>query len=591
MRVLKSAPNGTGGGFFARTFSLHFAAVDGSIVVRIQPSEIHPMRTVLVVFVALLTCNSLALGQSKEVPGIGWHATGKQGAVSAGGAEAVAAGLATLKAGGNAIDGAVATIFAMTVTESDRTCFGGEVPFVIYDAKRNVVEVVCGLGTAPRLATREYFANKKGGIPGSGLMPAAIPALVDGCLTALDRYGTITFADAIKPTLVLLDRKEKPWHSDLARTIRRMIDAEKQSPNDRKRGLRLVADFFYRGPLAKELDQWMRDNGGLIRYTDLATHVTRVEDPASANYRGHTVYKCGFWNQGPYLLQTLQMLEGYDLKAMGHNRPDTIHVMTEAMKLALADRDVYYADPLFADVPAEALLSKKYADLRRPLIDMKKASQTRQPGDPHNFKALLDQLPAEGLGGDGGKDTTSCVVADKFGNIVAATPSGFAGVTAGKTGVTLGVRLQSFNIWKGHPNCIEPGKRPRITLSPGLVFKDGKPILAFSAAGGDQQDQTALQVIINHIDFGMEPKDAVTAPRFATNHLLGSFRQTPPVLGSLLLYPEFPKATFDDLTARGHKITTSKRFFAEPSVITIDQKTGVMRVAGDPRPKRHAAAY
>jgi gamma-glutamyltranspeptidase/glutathione hydrolase len=291
------------------------------------------------------------------------------------------------------------------------------------------------------------------------------------------------------------------------------------------------------------------------------------------------------------LLQTLQLLEGFDLKKMGHNRPDTIHVMSEAMKLALADRDVYYADPLFVDVPSEALLSKKYVDLRRPLIDMKKASQVRRPGDPRNGKALLDRPPAEGNGGSDAKDTTSCVVADKFGNVVAATPSGFAGVTAGKTGVTLGVRLQSFNIWKGHPNCIEPGKRPRITLSPGLVFKDGKPILAFSAAGGDMQDQTALQIIVNHIDFGMEPKDAVTAPRFATRHHLGSFRQTPPELGSLLLYPEFPKATRDDLAARGHKITESKRFFAEPSVIAIDHKTGIMRVAGDPRPKRHAAAY
>ena len=309
----------------------------------------------------------------------------------------------------------------------------------------------------------------------------------------------------------------------------------------------------------------------------MATHVTRIEDPLSVDYRGHTVYKCGVWNQGPYLLQTLRLLEGYDLKAMGHNRPDTIHVMAEAMKLALADRDVYYADPLFVDVPAEALLSKKYADLRRSLIDMKKASQVRQPGDPRNGKALLDHPPAEGSGGDASRDTTTCVVADKFGNVVAATPSGFDGVVAGKTGVTLGTRLQSFNLWKGHPNCIEPGKRPRITLTPGLVFKDGKPILAVSVAGGDLQDQTALQ--------------AVTAPRFATKHHLGSFRQTPPELGSLFLYPEFARTTFADLTARGHKITTSMKHFAEPCVITIDQKTGVLRAAGDPRAKRHSAAY
>jgi gamma-glutamyltranspeptidase / glutathione hydrolase len=565
-------------------------------VVTFESIEIHAMRTVVFALFALILCSTPAPGQGKKHKknphaDLGWEATGKQGAVCAGGSEAVAAGLAILKNGGNAVDGSAATIFALSVTDSERFCFGGEVPIMVYDAKRNVVELLCGLGPAPRLATREYFEKRKDGIPAKGVESAAVPGMVDGCLTSLDRYGTITFADAVQPTLAILDRHEKPWHVDLARTIRRMIEAEKASPNDRKRGLRLVADFFYRGPLARELDAWCRENGGLIRYTDLATHVTRIEDPLSVDYRGHTVYKCGVWNQGPYLLQTLRLLEGFDLKAMGHNRPDTVHVMSEAMKLALADRDVYYADPLFVDVPTEALLSKKYADLRRPLIDMKMASQVRQPGDPRNGKALLEKPPLEaGIGGLA-QDTTTCVVADKFGNVVAATPSGFSGVVAGKTGVTLGTRLQSFNIWKGHPNCIEPGKRPRITLTPGLVFKDGKPVLAISVAGGDLQDQTALQVIVNHLDFGMEPKEAVTAARFATNHHLGSFRQTPPQLGSLLLYPDFEKATFADLSARGHKITTSKKHFAEPSVIAIDQKTGVLRAAGDPRAKRHAAAY
>jgi gamma-glutamyltranspeptidase/glutathione hydrolase len=193
--------------------------------------------------------------------------------------------------------------------------------------------------------------------------------------------------------------------------------------------------------------------------------------------------------------------------------------------------------------------------------------------------------------GDPAQDTTTCVVADKFGNVVAATPSGFYGALAGKTGVYLGTRLQSFNIWKGHPNCIEPGKRPRITLTPGMVFKDGKPILAVSVAGGDGQDQAALQVIVNHLDFGMNPAEAVTAPRFGTKHHLGSFRQAPPELGSLILYPEFGKNTFDDLAARGHKISRPKAHLWNPSVITIDHQSGIIRAAGDPRAKRHAAAY
>src|SRR5262249_14886311 len=157
-----------------------------------------------------------------------------------------------------------------------------------------VVEVVCGQGTAPRLATREHFAQK-GGIPGRGIEPAAVPGALDACLTVLDRYGTRTFAEAVAPALRLLDRGERPWHADLARTVRPLVDVEKQSPTDRRRGLRLVADYFYRGPIAREIDAWSRANGGLIRYTDLATHVTRVEEPVSAEYRGHTVYKCGVW--------------------------------------------------------------------------------------------------------------------------------------------------------------------------------------------------------------------------------------------------------------------------------------------------------
>jgi gamma-glutamyltranspeptidase/glutathione hydrolase len=544
------------------------------------------MPRILLGFVfALLTTPTLRADE------IGWQASGKQGAVAAGGKEAVAAGIAILQKGGNAVDASVATIFALSVTDSERFCFGGEVPIMVYDAKRNVVEVLCGLGTAPKLATQEYFA-KRGGIPAKGsAASAAVPGLLDGCITALDRYGTITFADAAEPALALLDRHEKSWHADLARTIRRLIDAERASPNDRRRGLRHVADAFYRGAIARELDAWCRNNGGLIRYTDLATHVTRIEDPLSVDYRGYQVFKCGVWTQGPYLLQTLRLLDGFDLKAMGQNRPDTVHVMAEALKLALADRDVYYADPLFANVPTDSLLSRSYAELRRPLIDMKKASRARQPGDPGNGKALLAKPPLETGAGGPDRDTTTCVVADRFGNVVAATPSGFHGVVAGKTGVFLGTRLQSFNLWKGHPNCIEPGKRPRITLTPGIVFKDGKPVLAISVAGGDLQDQTALQVMVNILDFGMTPAEAVTSPRFATKHHLGSFLQTPPELGSLLLNPDFAKTTIDDLAARGHKITIFPKHLADPSVIVIDQKTGMMRAAGDPRAKRHSAAH
>ncbi len=308
-------------------------------------------RCVPVLFaVATIFLSSSTPAPAQEKPVGTWQASGSHGAVAAGGNDAVEAGLTVLKNGGNAADAAVATILALSVTDSKSFCFGGEVPILVYDARRGVVEVLSGQGEAPRLATRDYFV-KHGGIPGKGVEPAAVPAALDACLTALDRYGTRTFAEVAAPTLRLLDRHKAEWHADLARTVRRLIEAEQASPKDRRRGLRLVADCFYRGPIARELDEWCRDNGGLIRYTDLATHVTRVEDPVSVDYRGCTVCKCGPWTQGPYLLESLRLLEGFDLKATGHNRPDAVHVTVEAMKLGLADRDVYYADPLFVSVP------------------------------------------------------------------------------------------------------------------------------------------------------------------------------------------------------------------------------------------------
>lgn len=534
---------------------------------------------------------SLALTATASAQDRGtWKASGTHGAVAAGGQGAVDAGIATLKAGGNAADAAAATILALSVTDSGSFCFGGEVPILVYDAKRGVVEVLVGLGEAPKLATREHFV-KRGGIPGEGIEAAAVPGAFDAVLTCLDRYGTKTFAEVVAPTLALLDKGSKGWHSDLARTIRRLIDAEKEAAGDRRRGLRLVADYFYRGPIAREIDEWSRHNGGLIRYSDLAKHRTPVEDPVAADYRGYTVCKGGVWTQGPYLLETLQLLEGFDVKSMGPNRPDTVHTAVEALKLGLADRDTYYADPYFQDVPLKALLSPKYAEARRALIDSKHASLQQRPGDPVHDKVLLDHPdPRIGQGGPA-KDTTTCVVADDQGNVVAATPSGFTGALAGKTGVWLGSRLQSFNNWAGHPNCIEPGKRPRITLTPTIVLKDKRPVYAVSVAGGDEQDQATLQLLMDAIDFGMSPADAVSTPRFGTNHHLGSFRQKPPELGSLLLTPGHDPSLAKELEARGHKVTLARGMLSAPVILKLDPATGQKDAAGDPKARRHAGAY
>ena len=419
-----------------------------------------------------------------------------------------------------------------------------------------------------------------------------MPGALDACLTALDRYGTLSFAVTAEPALKILDRHTSGWQADLARTLRRLVEAEKASGGDRRRGLRLVADCFYRGPIAREINAWSCQHGGLLRYTDLATHVTRIEEPVAIEYRGLTVCKCGPWTQGPYLLQTLRILEKFDLKSMGHNRPDYVHALVEAMKLALADRDTYYGDPLFADVPLQKLLSPEYARLRRPLIDMTRASLEQRPGDPVGGRSLLGRVPeAYRIPAGGIHDTTTCLVADRDGNVVAATPSGWAGVLAGRTGVILGSRLRSFNTWPGHPDCIEPGKRPRNTLTPTLVLRDGRPVAAVSVAGGDQQDQVTLQLLLSHIEFGLAPAEAVTATRFITNHCIGSFNQTPPQLGSLLVYESLGKETINQLSARGHQVRVEKPPFGHPVMITIDPQTGQKQAAGDPKAGRHARAY
>lgn len=518
-----------------------------------------------------------------------WQDEGIRGVVVAGGAEAVDAGMAMLTSGGNAADAAAATIFALTVTDAQQVCFGGEVPILVYDAKRKVVEVLCGQGTAPRLATREFFA--KDGIPASGITPAAVPALLDVCLTLLDRYGTKTFAEAIQPTLQILDRREHDWHPQLATTLRRLTAAERESPHDRSRGLRFVADYFYRGPIARELETWSQASGGLLRYSDFATHVTRVEEPVIANYRGYTIYKCGAWTQGPYLLQTLQLLEGFDLRSLPQNSPEAVHLSIEALKLGLADRDVYYADPLFASVPLRELLSPRYADMRRPLIDPAHASLVQRPGDPRSGKPLLDAAAVRAGLGNAANDTTTCLAADGAGNFIAATPSGWTGVLAGETGIWLGSRLQSFNTWEGHVNCIEPGKRPRITLTPTLVLKDGVPVIAVSVAGGDGQDQVTLQMLTNLIDFGLSPSESVTRPRFVTNHFTSSFRQAPPELGSLKLNPDIGEATIAELKNRGHKVQLQTGAIWHPTVVTRDPQTKLFRGAGDPKAIRHARAF
>ncbi|MFC1738874.1 gamma-glutamyltransferase family protein [Planctomycetota bacterium] len=550
------------------------------------------MRTsMLISFIVIVLLSSSTILQAEE---INWRAEGRNGALVAGDKEAVEVGLEIFKKGGNAIDVTAATILALTVTDYRKYfCFGSEVPIIVYDAKRGVVEVLCGQGPAPELATREHFMSQ-GNTASRGIESWTVPGVLDACLTALDRYGTMRFVDVSAPMLRILDRHEEDWHARFAKTVRRLVEAEKGA-RDRKRGLRLVADYFYRGPIAREIDEWSRENGGLIRYSDLARYMTRIEEPITVNYRGYTVYKCGPWSQGPVMLQALQLLEGYDLAQMGHSSADFLHVVAESMKLAYADRDAHYGDPLFSDVPMDELLSAEYTQMRRELIDMQRASVIQQPGDPLAGKAILEGYkPLWGSGESEKNDTSICIVADRWGNMVASTPSGNGvpdGHEVGSNGVKMGNRMLCFNIWEGHPNCVEPGKRPRTTLTPTLVLKDGKPVLVANVAGGDLQDQSSLQMLINHLDFGMDPAQCVTSVPLSTGHMVGSFGQGAADLGSLGVRTEVSEDVVEELKARGHKVQLGA-WGSHDAILTIDPESGLIRAAGyseDYRPR--AGAY
>ena len=529
---------------------------------------------------------------------ISWKASGKGGAVAAGHGDAVAAGIRLLDAGGNAADAAAATLLALSVTDYGMFAIGGEIPLLIYDAKKEEVKVLSGLGRAPldQAAIDWYNTN---GIPGTGSMKAApTPGAVHLCITALELYGTKSFEEAVTPTLELLDAGSERWHAPLAVTFRKLVEAEQKATGSREARLAAARDRFYKGDVADELEAWYIATGSFLRKKDLAAHVTRLEDPVSVDYRGYTVYKCSTWTQGPSLCQTLRLLEGFNLKKMGHLSADYIHTLTEALKLGFADRDEYYGDPLFADVPLKALFSREYAKIRRALIDNTKASLERRPGDPYHMKPLKGMMQAENhTDRFPVSDTTTCVVADRWGNVVAATPScNLSGNLPGPSGVNTGNRLRSLNTTPGHPNRIEPGKRPRITLTPTLVTKNGKPVIAISVAGGDLQDQTTLNVLLNHIEFGMLPDNAVTAPRFNTDHHQDSFNPARDrdkafvKAGSLRVHSGVRKQVQEDLRDRGHDLTTTDSFIARPVMLYINQENGLIHAAGDPAAARHAAA-
>jgi gamma-glutamyltranspeptidase / glutathione hydrolase len=548
------------------------------------------MRKIISIsYASLLLVAPCAWPQATKIP-LPTHgpsvASGKQGVVVSGRPAATAAGVKILEQGGNAADAGAATLLALSVTYVGAFCVGGEVPILVYNAGQKNVKLLEGQGEAPRdpKAIAWYMQH---GIPDGDVKAAAVPSTIDAIVTLLKLYGTKSFEEVVQPTLAILDAGGPTWYidtgsgkkfetgvhwqGDMAVTFRKLVEAEKTAKGTRQQKLQAVSDRFYRGDIADELEAWYVEKGGFLRKADLAAHKTPVVVPLTTTYRGYTVYKAGPLTQGPYLLQTLRLLEGFDLKKMGFNSADYIHTVIEAEELGFADRDEYYGDPNFAKVPMKQLLSDQYTTMRRALIDPEKASVDLRPGDPYNMKPTK---PATVTGPWHGGTTVMCVT-DKFGNVIAATPSGLsstAGV-AGRTGIIHGSRLSSLNTFKGTPDVIEPGKRPRITLSPTLLFHENQPVMAISVAGGDQQDQAAIQVILNYVDFGMEPEEAFKAPRFSTEHFISSFGQEGAKLGSLSVPASLPEDVQANLKARGHVVATGRGGVGGVALIGIDPKT------------------
>lgn len=579
---------------------------------------------------------------------------GTRGVVAGGNPLVAEAGLRMLHRGGNAVDAGVAAVFAGSVIEFSHFAFGGEVPVIIKMANKNVI-TINGQGTAPQLATREFFENraadevksgasgrndnKPGLIPSTGPLAATVPGVLDAMIVALDNYGTMKLADVMQPAIelaeafpidelrvnylrntrkvfeqwpssraVFLPHGEEPKvgdifvQKDLARTLRELVEVEKKNAGrGRHQALESVRDYFYRGPIAKRYCDAIEKAGGLMRASDLAAFKAEIEQPTKISYHGYEIYKVGFWSQGPMLLQTLNLLEGFDLKALQHNSADYVHTLTEALKLAFADRDRYYGDPRFAKVPGAELLAKDYAEMRRSLIDLKAASLEQRPGDPVNKKSLAQLIsrvevgPSEVPEAERAHDTTCVNVVDAQGNLFSATPSGawLPSFIAGDTGIPISSRLQSFLLTPNHPNELKPGKRPRITLTPTLVLKDGRPFAALSTPGGDNQDQALLQVLLNVIEFGMNPQEAVEAPRFETLHLVSSFDDHRFNPGVLLIEGRFKPAIIDDLKARGHKVEVKGDYGSgsAPTIIIYDPQTKVIQAGADVRRGRYAVGW
>jgi gamma-glutamyltranspeptidase/glutathione hydrolase len=577
---------------------------------------------------------------------------GTRGAVTGGTEYATEAGMRMYFSGGNAVDAGIATMLAASVAEFSHFGLGGEAPILVR-TREGKVYAVAGVGTMPKMAGADFFRSHKlkpdeivdppetdgmkDWVPVAGILPALVPGMVDAALVTLREFGTKSFAEAVEPAIELADgfpidemrsmmiERSLPYlekwptskrvflpngrvprvgeifrQPDLARTLRAMAEVEKQARaagSGRAKAIDAVRDYFYRGDIARRIDAFSKQNGGLLRYEDMAAFRLEPEEPVATTFHGYTVYKPGFWSQGPSMIEALNILDGFNLAAMRPNTADYIHALVETVKLAYADRDTYYGDPRFSKIPAARLLSKEYgAERRKQIADQ--ASLEFRPGDVeanpprHPFHARISRQPVDDplLA----KDTTCVDAIDKDGVAISITPSGswLPSVIAGDTGIPLTERAQSFLLVPGHPNELAGGKRPRVTLSPTLAVGPDRTVIALSTPGGDQQDQGLLQVLLYAILYGRNVQEAVEAPRFQSEHLVSSFDNHVMHPGSLLLDERIPATVGMELQKRHHLVETRSRFDSGSAPVMIRLNPGGMIEAGaDPFYYRVAQAW
>ena len=540
--------------------------------------------------------------------------------------------------GGNAIDAAVAAALVEGVVNPHMHTIGGEAPMLVRLGSNQRVVSINGNTMAPARATiAHYRALGLDLVPGEGLLAAGVPAAFGAFACALENFGTKSLAEVAGPALALCEEGfpmhpglcgdddsidvpglglgsiranaelyrtrwpstarvympggELPRSGDLIRNpalanlFRRLLEAESGArKGGREAGLHAAVERFYRGDIAREIVAHSDAHGGLLALEDLAAFTTRIEEPVSRTYRGATVFKCGPWSQGPVFLQQLALLEGFDLGAMGHNSAAYLHTLIESAKLAFADRETYYADPEFVDVPLNELFSERYAALRRALVDPERASMDLRPGDPRAMRAELG-TPIKAR--SWGAGTTHVDAADREGNLIAITPSGAwlrSSPVADALGFPLGTRLQTFYLDERHPNALAPRKRPRTTLTPSIATtRDGRWI-AFGTQGGDQQDQWTLQFFLNVADFGMNLQQAIEAPRYSCLHAPSSFYPHDASPGLVRVESRVDERVREELAARGHKIETRPPWCdGNVLAVALDGARGQLAAGADPR--------